>query len=87
MSSVAFPAFAGAASRRQVATWSCSRTPLYAPLVKVAVVFPSRGLRTELDAPLARLRAWFLSTPKFFRGVWNKVKLLKYFTVPKTVRG
>jgi hypothetical protein len=40
-----------AQARRPVATWSYSRTPPYAPLVQVAVAFPSRGLRTELDAP------------------------------------
>ncbi len=70
MPPAAFPAFAlaaeasfgaqaaGAASRRQVAPWPCSRTHPYAPLGKAPVAFPSRSLRTG-RAFLRKLRTGF----------------------------
>ncbi len=41
-----------------LAPWPCSHTPVHAPSVQVAAVFPSRGLRTG--------RTPFLNTPVFF---------------------
>ncbi len=78
MPPAAFPAFAlaaeasfgaqaaGAASRRQVAPWPCSRTHPYAPLGKAPVAFPSRSLRTGLDGPSFESSGQVLNVPLFF---------------------
>jgi hypothetical protein len=50
MPPAAFPAFAGAASRRQVPPWPCSRTPP----VQVAAAFLLNGLRADWTRPLGQ---------------------------------